>query len=170
MHTALKNGTGITGVRVSSDDETSNIYKFVDTLDLAALEGDTKIPIKGALDFQELTGGSITSAQDFLLAAQAIDNYRLSLLGCTNGGLFEKSSHILQSEQAMNTGIANVPLQDGLKQRQDACMIINSIFPLGIWCEIEENQLGIDRDGDMESSENDPELQQPQPQEVTDNE
>ena len=56
----------------------------------------------------------------------------------------------------MNQGKASLVLQDKLKNRQDFCDIVNSIWGLGIWCEISESVLGIDRDLDGEASDNDP--------------
>lgn len=156
MRTALKNSTGIEGVRIGNPDEAPNVYEFNKTMEVAALQGDSKIPIAGSIEFQELAGGQTAKSEEFLLAMQSIDNYRLSLFGIDNGGIFLKKAHMLENEQSVNNGIASIPLQDGLEQRQRFCDIVNSIWGLGIWCEISENILGIDRDFDGESTENDP--------------
>jgi hypothetical protein len=82
---------------------------------------------------------------------QSLDNYRLSLYGLDNGGLFQKKSHMLEAEQNMNTGNTGLILQDSLKCRQDACDIINSVWDLDVWCEASEVVLNIDRNGDMQA-------------------
>lgn len=156
MRTALKNGTGVRGLRVNNQDESSNVYAFNATKDVAAIEGDELIPVIGGLEFQELADKNVATAEEFLLAMQSLDNYRCSLIGIENGGIYQKEERMLVNEQEMNAGVSSIPLQDGLTNRQWFCTIVNSYMPLGIWCEIKENNLGIDRDGDGESSENDP--------------
>lgn len=149
MRTALLNGTGIEGMRVNSQDEYSNVEAASRAINRAALEGKKWVPITGNVDFQTLTGGTVAKAEEYLLAMQSLDNYRLSLYGLSNGGLFQKKSHMLESEQAMNTGTTGLILRDSLQCRQDACNIINSVFGLQIWCEPSEVILGMDMNGDM---------------------
>lgn len=156
LHTALLNSTGVMGMRVSSEDEQQNVEAASRSINRAALTGKKYIPITGAIDFQELTGGQVAKSEEFLLTMQALDNYRLSLYGLENGGLFQKKSHVLQAEQNMNAGKASLAMQDGLTLRQHFADVVNSIWGLGIWPEISEPAIGIDRDMDGEISENDP--------------
>lgn len=157
LHTALLNATGVMGMRVQDEGEQANVDAASRSINRAALTGKKYIPIVGAIDFQELTSGAVAKSEEFLLTMQALDNYRLSLYGLENGGLFQKKSHILEAEQNMNAGKASLVMQDGLTLRQNFCDVVNSIWGLGIWCEISESALGLDRDMDGEISENDPE-------------
>lgn len=156
LHTALLNATGVQGMRVASEDEQSNVEAASRSINRAALNGKKYVPIVGAIDFQELTGGAVGKSEEFLLTMQSLDNYRLSLYGLDNGGLFQKKSHILQAEQSMNAGKASLVMQDCLTRRQNFCDVVNSIWGLGIWCEISESALGIDRDMNGEIAENNP--------------
>ena len=79
---------------------------------------------------------------------QSLDNLRLSGYGLENGGLFEKKAHILESENAVNQANVGLVLQDGLSIRQNFCNIVNSIWGLGIWCEMNEAAVNADLDGD----------------------
>ena len=148
MRTALLNATGVQGMRVTSQDEYGNVEAASRAINRAALEGKKYIPVVGNVDFQELTAGQVGKAEEFLLAMQSLDNYRLSLYGLDNGGLFQKKAHILQSEQDMNTGNTGLVLRDSLQCRQDACNIINSYFGLQIWCEPSEVITNMDMNGD----------------------
>ena len=148
MRTALYNSTGVQGLRVNSQDEESNVKAANKSIDRAVLEGQRYIPILAGLEFQDLAGGETQKSEEFLLAMQALDNFRLSLYGLENGGLFQKKSHMLESEQQMNAGHAKAPLNDGLLIRQHFCDIANSLWGLGIWCEISESAIGTDMDGD----------------------
>lgn len=157
LHTALLNATGVQGMRVGSQDEQANVEAASRSINRAALNGKKYVPIVGSINFQELTGGAVGKSEEFLLTMQSLDNYRLSLYGLDNGGLFQKKSHILQAEQNMNAGKASLVMQDCLTRRQNFCDVVNSIWGLGIWCEISESALGIDRDMNGEIAENNPE-------------
>lgn len=148
MHTALKNATGIEGIRITNEDESSNVYAANLSLDNAALTGSKFVPISGKLEFQELVGGQVGKAEEFLMVLQSLDNYRLMLHGLNSGGLFQKKAHMLESENDMNAQAASNILQDRLTQRQNWCNIFNSIWGIGVWCDVAEPVLGMDKDGD----------------------
>lgn len=154
MRTALLNSTGVQGMRVNTENEYANVFAANNAITKAALEGNKNIPVVGNVDFQMMTGGTVGTAEEFLLAMQSLDNYRLSLYGLDNGGLFQKRSHILESEQAMNTGNVGLVMRDSLQCRQEFCNIANSIWGLGIWCETSETVLNMDVTGDGIAGDN----------------
>ena len=145
MRTSLLNATGVSGMRVSSEDDESNVKAANLTVDSAALNGQKWIPIIGNLEFQDLTQGSTAKGEEFLLAMQSLDNFRLSTYGLENGGLFEKKQYQNTMQTSLNgNGQVGNPLQDGLSIRQHFCDVVNSIFGVGISCEISEVATGSD--------------------------
>lgn len=127
MRTSLMLGTGIKGVRVNDADQQAAVMEGSDSLQEAALTGDPWVPVIGNIEFQELTDGQVTKAEEYMLAMQSLDNLRLSGYGIDNGGLFEKKAHELQSEADLNGGPVGLVMQDGLSIRQNFCNIVNSI-------------------------------------------
>lgn len=148
MRTAMLNSTGIMGLRVQNEDEQSNVIAASAVVNKAALSGEKYVPIVGTMEFQDLAGGDVAKSEEFLLAMQALDNFRLSAYGIENGGLFEKKAHTLESEQAMNTGNTGIVYNDGLSIRQHFCDVVNSLWGLGIACMPSEQAMGIDTSGD----------------------
>ena len=67
-------------------------------------------------------------AEEFLLAMQAIENFRLSTYGLDNGGLFIKKAHTLNREQDRNDSNMSLRLEDGLNQRLEACELLKKVF------------------------------------------
>ena len=135
MRTALMGLSGVAGMRVSSEEEQSNVIAASKSVKNAALSGDKWVPVIGNLDFQSFDTSNVSNVQEFSLAMATIDNLRLSTHGLDNGGLFEKQAHLLQSEAnagSVNTGLI---LQDGLTLRQNFCTIANSIWGLNMWCD-----------------------------------
>lgn len=148
MRTAMLNSTGIQGMRVQSEDEQSNVTAASALINRAALNGEKYVAIIGNMEFQDLTGGDVAKSEEFLLALEALDNFRLSTYGIDNGGLFQKKAHMLQSEQDMAGGSVGLVYQDGLSIRQNFCDIVNSRWGVGIWCEPNEQAANIDMNGD----------------------
>ena len=148
MNTALQNSTGISGVKVQSEDEAAQVILASKAMQNAALTGEKWMPIQGGLDFQDLCTGTITKPEEYLLAMQGLDNYRLSLHGLDNGGLFQKRSHMLEAEQEMNAGNMSLILKDKLSIRQRFCDIINSVWGTGTDVLPSEEIINADLNGD----------------------
>lgn len=148
MKTAMMNSTGTQAVQVNDSGEYEDVLEAAAAFDKAALSGKPLLPIIGKLSMQSINKGSVTDPESYLMTMQSIDNFRDSLYGLAKGGLFTKKTHTNDSENALNIPV-DFPLTDGLKIRQEACNIINSIWDIGIWCEISETALQADRNGDM---------------------
>ena len=146
--TSLIANSGVKGIRVQGEDDALNVIAASKTIEKSALDGNPFVPIQGSTEFQDLTGGAPLKSEEYLLYMQGLDNYRLSLYGLSTGGLFQKKSHMLESEQDMNAGHAKLAYEDGLKLRQKFCDIVNSIWGLGIWCEPSESVIQADMSGD----------------------
>lgn len=148
MRTALLNSTGVQGMRVNTENESFNVFAANNSITKAALEGQRNVPIVGNVDFQDLAAGTVGKAEEFLLAMQSLDNYRLSLYGLDNGGLFQKRSHMLEAEQEVNQGNVGLIMRDSLQCRQEFCTLVNSVFGTTMWCEPSEVVIGQDTTGD----------------------
>lgn len=141
--TSLIANSGVRGIRVGSPDEEVNVKLAGATMKHSALIGEPYIALTGGLEFQELTGQAPLKSEEFLIILQAMDNFRLSLYGLKNGGLFQKKSHMLEAEQEMNNDSNSLVYDDGLYQRQKFCDIVNAVWDLGIWCEASSEAVGM---------------------------
>ena len=149
MRTGLLASSGIKGMRVQDEDQAEAVKEANAGLAIAAKTGQPWVPIIGTVDFQELTSkDSALKCQDYMLTLQSLDNYRLSLYGIDNGGLFEKKAHELEEEAAINGANVGLVLQDAVSVRQRFCNIVNSIWGLGIWYEPSETISQTDVNGD----------------------
>lgn len=171
MRTALIRATGVRGMRVGDPTEQSNVAAANNSIEQAALTGKVNIPIVGTVDFQELNDGQVGKADEFMMALQSIENFRLGLYGLENGGIFQKRERKLVDEQNMNGGGGSVSLilQDGLSNRQRFCDTVNSIWGIGIWCDISETASGTDKnmDGELSDQKDQSGIAGDQPKEVS---
>ena len=148
MRTSLIAGTGIKGMRVEDADQEQSVNEASLSISDAALNGQMYVPVTAPVELQELTDGAVAKSEEYMLAMQSLDNFRLSTYGLENGGLFQKKAHILEAEAAVNGGNVGLVMQDSLTHRQNFCDIINSIWGLGIWVEPSESALGMDQNMD----------------------
>lgn len=148
LRTALIASTGVKGMRVSDADAKNEVTIASAQILNCALKGELATPITSTIEIQELFEGPTGKAQEYLLAMQALENFRLSTYGLENGGLFEKKAHKLEEEQQMNDSTVGLVFEDGLAIRQNFCNIVNSIWGTSIWCMPSESVVGGDIDGD----------------------
>ena len=149
IRTNLILATGIQGLRVTDADvgkfEASMLAQKMYT---AALNGEPYTALTANAELQELQPNSTTKASEYFLALQSIDNLLLSTHGLENTGLYEKKAHILESENQVNATNVSLTLADRLAWRQNFCNIVNSIWDLGMWCEVAEPVVGMDMNQD----------------------
>ena len=169
-HTAAMLSTGVKGVRVNDADETQDLLNGSNSVNNAALTGTPWVPLVGKLEYQELNGGEAYKPTDFMQLMQSLDNFRLSTYGLDNGGLFEKKAHLLESENEVNSSNTSIALLDGLAIRQNFCNIVNSIWHLGIWCDVTETAAMSDKNEDGFVEDEDPAGEQSGAEEVEDGE
>lgn len=148
MRTALLKATGVSGIRVADTDQSKAVTDASKTVNDSALSGDLWIPIVGDLDFQDIAMGQVAKAEEYMLAMQSLDNFRLSTYGLENGGLFEKKAHITNAELGTNNSPVSMVYQDSLTLRQEFCLIVNSLWGLNIWCIPSESVMGLDQNMD----------------------
>ena len=148
MRTNYLVATGIQGLRVQDADSASEVDSFANQLYQAARTGNPYIAITAKAEIQEIQPNSTMKASEFFLGLQSIDNMLLTTYGIENNGMYEKKAHILESENAVNATNVSLIMEDSLAQRQNFCNIVNSIWDLGIWCEIAEPIVGYDVNGD----------------------
>ena len=148
MRTALINSTGVAGIRINETDESASVEAASQAALNAALNGDKWIPMTASLGVEQLSYTAPQRSEDYLLALQSMDNIRLSAHGITNGGIFEKKAHLLETEAQMGNTDVGLVMQDNISCRQEFCTIVNSIWPLGIWYEASETTANLDKNGD----------------------
>ena len=154
MRTALLNATGVKGMRVNNEDESYSVLDASRSIKDAALNGENFVPMVGQQDFQEFTNGTSVNAEQFLIAMQSLDNFRMNALGLEQGGIFEKQAHKLQTEAEMATSNAALVLNDCLTQRQKKADIMTMLWGQPISVTVSEPTHATDYNMDGEIAQN----------------
>lgn len=146
--TSLIANCGVRTWRVNDENQQQNVEESSRRMLTNALTGEPFMPVVANLDLQDLSNGSALKSEEYLIYMQALDNLRLSMLGIDNGGLFQKKAYVDIAQQGVMGGPTQEILQDGLTIRQNVCDIINSIWDLGVWCDVSDAVMMADRDFD----------------------
>lgn len=146
--TALIANTGIRLLKVNTSAEAQQASILNQAMYQAALNGDTNLGYVGSVNTEVLDNPTAAKPDDYLLYLQSLENIRLSFLGLENGGIFKKNQYQNNTEQGMLSLNTSNIYNDGLKNRQRWCTIINSIYGLDMWCMPSETQQGVDTNGD----------------------
>lgn len=134
MRTSLLLSTGVKGVRVQDADQAANVIDASNSMERGAMTGKPFVPVIGNVDFQELTDGSVAKSEEYMMAMQSLDNFRLQTMGIDNNGVYEKKAHMLQEEQEVNGGPIGLVMKDGLDIRSHFAELANGIWSLQMKC------------------------------------
>lgn len=135
MRTNLLNSVGISGMKVQDEDDQANVKFANASLEYSADVGEAWIPIVGKSEFQDLQQKAPAQSNDYMLAMNSLNNFRLECLGVPNGGIWQRQGTTIEDEFNVNASSSDLIMLDGLQIRQRFCNIVNSIWNLGIWCE-----------------------------------
>ena len=165
MMTALSASTSVAGMRVQTEADQGQVSEASRSAYYAALNGQRWVAMTSPQEIQSLDTSSPATSEQYLIAMQSLDNFRLQLMGIKNGGLFQKQAHELQSESDMKTGTSGSVLQDAMYQRRRACTIANSIWGNNLfggklmWWMPSESAVGGDMNGDGMIMDDEPEAE-----------
>lgn len=125
---AMLTSSGIKGMRVPDANAKVEIMAGAMTLRQNVKQGIPYVAITSPLEFQDLGDGPTAKINEYFLALQSLDNFRLQTLGVDNLGVYEKGSHLLESENNLNQSKNSYILEDRLENRQQFCELVNLIF------------------------------------------
>lgn len=135
IRTAIMNKVGVKGVKSSGPEDSTKIIQASKSKWLYALAGFTYLPIENGFEQLDIDDTTSANLQELFMALNSIDNFRLDALGIMNGGVFEKQGTILQTEAEFGVSATQLIEDNFVKQRQNFCNIVNSIWNLNIWYE-----------------------------------
>lgn len=148
MRTNLLLGTGVQAIRVPDADAEMEVESACNAFYSAALNGKPYLATTSKFEFQELQPVGVEKSSEYFLALQSLDNILLNTHGIPSSGIYEKKAHVNQEEYAVNATNIDLVMSDRLRQRQNFCNIVNSIWGTNIWCDISEEVVGYDVDQD----------------------
>lgn len=120
---------------VENESELKSINQGIDAINKNILNGKRFTAITSPLKIEPLKTSNTADLEGLFNTFNSLSNFLKSITGVANPGVFDKKAHLLQEEQQLNGSNADDIYYNGLRQRQEFCMLVQAYYGYPIWCE-----------------------------------
>lgn len=135
INTAMFGCADHNAVNLQSESELESFNQQVDAINQDILKGRRFTGIVGQFPITPLKTGSTANLEGLFNTFNSLNNLLKSITGIANPGVFDKKAHLLQEEQALNGSNADDIYYNGLRMRQEFCLMVQAYYNYPIWCE-----------------------------------
>lgn len=121
-------------VQVNSQSELESINSQIDAINQNILKGRRFSAIVGTMPITPLKTSNTADLEGLFNTFNSLNNLLKSITGVANAGVFDKKAHLLQAEQQLNGSNADDIYYNGLRQRQEFCLLVQAYYGYPIWC------------------------------------
>lgn len=143
-------------IQVENESEIASINNQINAINFDILKGRRFTPIAGTLPIQPLKTSNTANLEGLFNTFNSLSNFLKSITGIANPGVFDKKAHLLQEEQQLNGSNADDIYYNGLRLRQEFCMMIQAYYNYPIWCESKRGMSGVQAENFSMGETNDP--------------
>ena len=135
INTAMFGCADHNAVSLQSESELESFNQQVDAINQDILKGRRFTGIVGQFPITPLKTGNTANLEGLFNTFNSLNNLLKSITGIANPGVFDKKAHLLQEEQALNGSNADDIYYNGLRMRQEFCLMVQAYYNYPIWCE-----------------------------------
>lgn len=143
-------------IQVENESEYESINAQIDAINFDILKGKRFTPIVGKLPIQPLKTSSTADLEGLFNTFNSLTNFLKSITGVANPGVFDKKAHLLQEEQALNGSNADDVYYNGLRLRQEFCLMVQAYYNYPIWCASKRGMSGDEEENYIMGETDDP--------------
>lgn len=122
-------------VRVENESELQSINQGIAAINKNILNGKRFTAIASQLQIEPLKTSNTADLEGLFNTFNSLTNFLKSITGIANPGVFDKKAHLLQEEQQLNGSNADDVYYNGLRLRQEFCLLVQAYYGYPIWCE-----------------------------------
>lgn len=126
-------------IQVENESEFSSIKQQIEAINFQILKGNRFIPVIGSMPITPIKTSNTTDLEGLFGTFNSLTNFLKSITGVANAGVFDKKAHLLQEEQKLNGSNSDDIYYNGLRQRQEFCLMVQAYYGYPIWCESKRN-------------------------------
>lgn len=134
IHTAMYGSADHNLIQVENESELSSINNQIDAINMDILKGKRFTPIIGNLPIQPLKTNNTANLEGLFGTFNSLTNFLKSITGVANAGVFDKKAHLLQEEQKLNGSNSDDIYYNGLRLRQEFCLMVQAYYGYPVWC------------------------------------
>lgn len=135
INTAIFGAADYNLIQVDNETEEESINEAIESINQRILEGKRFGVVVGMTPITPLKTSNTFDIEGLFNVFNSLTNLLKSITGIANPGVFDKKAHLLQEEQQLNGSNADDIYYNGLRMRQEFCILIQAYYGYPIWCE-----------------------------------
>ena len=135
INTAMYGSADHNLLQIENESELASIQSQLNAINADILRGNRFTPIVGNLPITPLKTSNTANLEGLFGTFNSLTNFLKSITGVANAGVFDKKAHLLQEEQKLNGSNSDDIYYNGLRLRQEFCLMVQAYYNYPIWCE-----------------------------------
>lgn len=156
INTAMYGAADHNVIRVENESEYESIKNQIDAINFDILKGRRFTPVVGTLPIEPIKTSNTFDLEGLFNTFNSLTNFLKSITGVANSGVFDKKAHLLQEEQKLNGSNSDDIYYNGLRLRQEFCLMVQAYYGYPIWCESKRGMTEAQAENVIEGETDDP--------------
>lgn len=135
INTAMYGNADHNLIQVENESELESINQQIASINFDILKGRRFTPIVGKLPITPIKTSNTANLEGLFGTFNSLSNFLKSITGVANAGVFDKKAHLLQEEQKLNGSNSDDVYYNGLRLRQEFCLMVQAYYGYPVWCE-----------------------------------
>lgn len=148
-------------VRLENESELASFNNQIDAINRDILKGKRFTGVIGSLPIEPLKTNNTANLEGLFNTFNSLTNFLKSITGIANAGVFDKKAHLLQEEQRLNGSNSDDIYYNGLRVRQEFCLLVQAYYGYPIWCRSKRGMSEAQEENYLMGEIDDPDNTQP---------
>ena len=135
INTAMYGNADHNLIQIENEGELDSINEQIEAINFDILRGRRFTPIVGKLPINPIKTSNTANLEGLFETFNSLTNFLKSITGIANSGVFDKKAHLLQEEQKLNGSNSDDIYYNGLRLRQEFCLMVQAYYGYPIWCQ-----------------------------------
>ena len=135
INTAMYGNADHNLIQIENEGELQSINEQIEAINFDILRGRRFTPIVGKLPINPIKTSNTANLEGLFETFNSLTNFLKSITGIANSGVFDKKAHLLQEEQKLNGSNSDDIYYNGLRLRQEFCLMVQAYYGYPIWCQ-----------------------------------
>lgn len=156
INTAMFGNADHNLVQVQNESELISINAQIEAINQDILQGKRFTAVVGSFPITPIKTDNTANLEGLFGTFNSLSNFLKSITGVANAGVFDKKAHLLQEEQKLNGSNSDDIYYNGLRLRQEFCLMVQAYYGYPIWCESKRGLTEAQEDNVLEGETDNP--------------
>ena len=134
INTAMFGAADHNLIQVETEADYEALQTQIDAINQDILKGRRFTGIVGTFPITPLKTSNTYDVEGLFATFNSLSNLLKTINGIANPGIFDKKAHLLQEEQNLNATNADDIYYNGLRVRQEFCLMVQAYYGYPVWC------------------------------------